>query len=34
MRNVIKGLALIVIASGLVGCGEKVEVPPAHVGKT
>lgn len=35
MKNFIKVLAVVVITSSLGGCfwGEKVEVPPAHVGK-
>lgn len=33
MKNTIKIIALAIVASFLVACGQKVEVPPAHVGK-
>lgn len=34
MKNIFKSLAMAaVMALALVGCGERVEVPPAHVGK-
>lgn len=32
-KNFIKALAVIAVAMGLAACGERVEVPPAHVGK-
>lgn len=33
MTNLIKAAALALAATTLVGCGERVEVPPGHVGK-
>lgn len=33
MTNLIKAAALALAATFLVGCGERVEVPPGHVGK-
>ena len=33
MRKLL-GIAMLVLASvGMIGCGTRVEVPPAHVGK-
>lgn len=33
MKNIFKFVTVAALASAIVGCGESVEIPPAHVGK-